>query len=219
MTNLSCSLWNIEKPLTGSTLLMRWHQSVPMMLTTSNLKNATIISHALNHAIKQTQVIMNQRSLIISANFLEKMAALSHDVVNDKVWNIVKSIVNLDKNMMLNPNLLHRKCLKSFSNSGRIYRTNLPPILTFPHKPYNRSSLQSSFQYQIFVSGKDPLHMIVEIDIISLLTIVIDLPHQAIVTLLLAIDIIQNITRALLLHNKNQRISFEFPPLILIHFL
>ena len=71
---------------------MRWHQSLRMRLTISNLRNAIPNNHALTHAFKQTQIIKNHRILINSATIAEKMATLSHNVSNDKLINILKSI-------------------------------------------------------------------------------------------------------------------------------
>ena len=140
---------------------MRWQQNLPLMLTFSNIKNAVPI----NHALKQTQSIKNQQSLIISANFVRKMVTLYKEFLNKK-RNIVKSILNLDNNIMLNLSLLHRKCLKNFWKKFWFYQTIV--LLVFsPHKTNNRSSSQSPFPSQIIPQVKNLLQMIIETDIIS----------------------------------------------------
>ena len=66
------------------------------MLILSNLKKAILTNHTPKHAIKQTQIVKNHQSLTNSVNIVEKMAIVSHDVLNDKTNNIVKSFLNHD---------------------------------------------------------------------------------------------------------------------------
>ena len=90
-------------------------------------------NHALKHVFKQTQIKKNHRSLLNSAKSVAKKANLSHHVLKNKLLNIVKSIWNLDNNMVLNLNLLHRKDLKNFSKTIKICKTNVLVILIFLH--------------------------------------------------------------------------------------
>ena len=128
------------------------------------ISNAIPTNHALKHAFNQAQIKNNHRKLRNSANIAEEMATLSHDVFCGKLINAVKSILNLDNNMTLNLNLPHRKCLKIFSKTVRIYQINVPLKLMFLHikriivLPHNHLS------EKVFLpQDKDPLPMIIEI--------------------------------------------------------
>ena len=83
-------------------------------------------SHSQTRYQKHTQIVKKHHILTKSATVVEKMATLSQDVLSDKPSNIIKSILNPDTNMMLNLNLLHRKCLKISSELFRTHRTNVP---------------------------------------------------------------------------------------------
>ena len=192
-----------------------------MRLTIWNLKNVFPSNHVLKHAFKQNQIMKNQRSLVNSAVILEKMVTLSHDALNDKLINIVNSILKIDNNMIVNLKLLHRKCLVILSKLIKIYQRDVPLLLMFFHRnhiivlPHNHF-----FEIKILPQDTDPLHMMKETDRISLLTIVLDLSPQTVVILFFAIHLFQNITRALLhLRNKTQQICFEIPHDHLLHFL
>ena len=68
------------------------------------------------------------------------------------------------------------------------------------------------FKIKILLQDTDPLHMLIGKDIIHLLTTFLHLTPQTIVIFLLAVQIIQNMTRAPLgIHYKTQPISFEIP--------
>ena len=92
-----------------------------MMVTTLNLKNAILTNHVIKYAIKRNQMVKNYHKSINFASTVEKKTTLSHDVLNNKLINIVESILNLDNKMVLNLNLLHRRCLQNFSKNILFY--------------------------------------------------------------------------------------------------
>ena len=113
-----------------------------------------------------------------------------------------------------------QKMLEDFFRNIQDLQTNVPLILMLLHinhkivLPHNHI-----FGMKSLPQDKDSLHMILEIDIIILLTIVLDLSPQTTVTLFFAIHIIQNITRAILrVRNKTQSKSFATPDDHLLHF-
>ena len=156
-----------------------------------------------------------------SAKIVEKMFTLSYDVLNDKLMNIIKSNLNIDNNMMLVLNLLHRKVSKIFSKTITVYQTIVPLIVMFPHPNHiNVFPHYHFFEIIKLPQDTDSLHKIIEKEIMSLLTTVPDLSPQTIVILLFAIHIIQNVTRALLRFNKKtQPIGVETFHDLLLHFL
>ena len=110
---------------------------------------------------------------------------------------------------------------KDFFKKIRIYQTNVRLILMFLHTNHITILLHNHiFKVKFLTQDTNSLHMIIEKDVISLLTIVLDLSPQTIISLLFVIDIIQNITRDLLqLHNKTQPMLFENPQDHLFRFL
>ena len=71
--------------LNGDTLPMRLHQSVPLMFSTLNFKNATLTNHDFKHAIKRTQMEKNHQKFLNYASFVGEMVTLSHNVLSVKL--------------------------------------------------------------------------------------------------------------------------------------
>ena len=149
------------------------------------------------------------------------MATSPHDVLNFNLLSNVKSFSNLDNNMMLKLNLLHRKIFESFSKLFRNYQTNVLLLLMFLSIKHSivlpRNHL---FANKNLPQEKNSLPNIIEIDIISLLTIVFDISPQTIATLLLTTLPTQNRTHALLpLRAITQPTISAIPHTHLFHFL
>ena len=123
-----------------------------MMLTIVNLTNAFPTSHA----VKQTQKIKNHQNSINSANILEKMATLSHDVLNDKLINILRSILNLDNKYDAQPkSAIQRMYEDFFKDNQDLPNKSAPNTYVSPHRPYNKTVLPDNHSFEIKVLPQD----------------------------------------------------------------
>ena len=168
-----------------------------MILTILNLKNAIPNNHNFKHTVKQSQIIKGHYTLIKSAIKEETRAPLSHDVLNDKLTVIAKFNFESRTQYYAQPKYATLKLYEDFfKKSQDLPNKRASDTYFFPHKPYNCSSSQPLFAIKILLPDEDSLHMIKQLDKISLLTVTPDLSLQTNATLLFASLTKQNITLA-----------------------
>ena len=141
------------------------------------------------------------------------MLNLSSDVLNNKLLNIFKSILKLDK-----LNLLHTKSFIDFSKRIKVYQSNVLLKIMFPHINHITVFLHNHlFTIRVLPRDKNLLHVILERKLTNLLRFVLNLSNQTRVSFFFTTHITQNITRPLLLlHNYNSN-NFEISHAHLFH--